>query len=275
MKTLERELSSQWEVLVAPAAPLFSTIIGEPLSFSVQSETSITLGRLVSLLLEMILLEPVDWVSIQDNILSDVQQRADSEECEILNFGPGYGVSKSIQKLPQTAEIRDVSAAGASTASDSSASGISMDDIAIVGMAVDLPGASDADELWNNLCNGVNSCSEIPASRFHIDDFYQKKDEKGNQAKRSINTRYGNFLKNPFLFDNNLFEISPREAKTIDPQQRVLLQTSYRALEDAGYVPDSTPSFARDTFGCFVGNATLDYTENLRADIDVYYSPGK
>ncbi|KAI1446584.1 putative polyketide synthase [Annulohypoxylon stygium] len=274
VKTLERELSSQWEVLVAPAAPLFSTIIGEPLSFSVQSETSITLGRLVSLLLEMILLEPVDWVSIQDNILSDVQQRADSEECEILNFGPGYGVSKSIQKLPQTAEIRDVSAAGASTASDSSASGISMDDIAIVGMAVDLPGASDADELWNNLCNGVNSCSEIPASRFHIDDFYQKKDEKGNQAKRSINTRYGNFLKNPFLFDNNLFEISPREAKTIDPQQRVLLQTSYRALEDAGYVPDSTPSFARDTFGCFVGNATLDYTENLRADIDVYYSPG-
>ncbi|KAI1208282.1 putative polyketide synthase [Annulohypoxylon truncatum] len=271
VEVLGQELSSQWEVPVAPAAPLFSTVTGEPLFIS---ETSTTLGQLVSLLLEMILLEPVDWISVQDSVLSEIQHRADSEKCEILNFGPGYGVSKSTRQLPQAAEIRDVSAAGASSTSEAEASGISLDDIAIVGMAVDLPGASDADELWDNLCNGVNSCSEIPASRFHIDDFYQKKDEKGNRAKRSINTRYGNFLKNPFLFDNDLFDISPREAKSIDPQQRVLLQTSYRALEDAGYVPDSTPSFARDTFGCFVGNATLDYPENLRADIDVYYSPG-
>ena len=60
----------------------------------------------------------------------------------------------------------------------------------------------------------------------------------------------------------------------MDPQHRILLQTAYRSLEDAGYVPDSTPSFARETFGCFIGNATLDYTDNLQNDIDVYYSPG-
>ncbi|KAI1458115.1 beta-ketoacyl synthase [Annulohypoxylon moriforme] len=272
---LAKEMSSQWEIPVTLAAPLFSTVTGKPLSISGKLETSTAFGQLVSLLLEMILLEPVDWVSVQNTVLSEVEHRADSQKCEILNFGPGYGVSKSTRQLPQTAKIRDVSATGASSTLETSASGISLDDIAIVGMAVELPGASDADELWDNLCNGVNSCSELPTSRFHIDDFYQKKDEKGNRAKRSINTRYGNFLKNPFLFDNDLFDISPREAKSIDPQQRVLLQTTYRALEDAGYVPDSTPSFARDTFGCFVGNATLDYTENLRADIDVYYSPGK
>ena len=61
----------------------------------------------------------------------------------------------------------------------------------------------------------------------------------------------------------------------MDPQQRVVLQTAYRALEDAGYVSDSSPTFARETFGCFIGNATLDYTDNLRDDIDVYYSPGE
>lgn len=61
----------------------------------------------------------------------------------------------------------------------------------------------------------------------------------------------------------------------MDPQQRILLQTAYRALEDAGYVPDTTTSFARDTFGCWIGNATLDYVDNLRSDIDVYYSTGK
>lgn len=61
----------------------------------------------------------------------------------------------------------------------------------------------------------------------------------------------------------------------MDPQQRILLQTAYRALEDAGYVPDVTPSFSRSTFGCWIGNSTLDYVDNLRSDIDVYYSTGK
>ncbi|KAI1777287.1 putative polyketide synthase [Hypoxylon cercidicola] len=273
LDALKRELSSQWEVPVVLASPLFSTVTGAPLPLSHKPDSPTTLGQLVKLLLEMILLEPVDWVAVQDSILSEVRQHGASEPCEILNFGPGYGVSKAGQPLPQAVEIRDVSATGVSNPTNGN-SAVSLDDIAIVGMAVDLPGAQDADELWENLCNGVNSCSEIPSSRFHIDNFYQKTDEKGNRAKRSINTRYGNFLQNPFLFDNDLFDISPREAKSIDPQQRVLLQTAYRALEDAGYVPDSTPSFARDTFGCFVGSATLDYTENLRADIDVYYSPG-
>ncbi|KAI1769355.1 putative polyketide synthase [Hypoxylon sp. FL1150] len=274
LNTLERELSSQWEVPVVMAAPLFSTVTGEPLPVSQKPDTPTTLGQLIRLLLEMIFLEPVEWVAVQNTILSEAQQHGASGPCEILNFGPGYGVSKAGRPLPKTVEIRDASATGVSSTHANGPSAISMDDIAIVGMAVDLPGAQDADELWENLCNGVNSCSEIPPSRFHIDDFYQAKDAKGNRAKRSINTRYGNFLGNPFLFDNDLFDISPREAKSIDPQQRVLLQTAYRALEDAGYVPDATPSFARDTFGCFVGSATLDYVENLRADIDVYYSPG-
>lgn len=82
-------------------------------------------------------------------------------------------------------------------------------------------------------------------------------------------------MNNPFRFDHSFFGISPREAKSVDPQQRVLLQTTYKALEDAGYVPDSTPSFAKETFGCYIGNATLDYPDNLKDDIDVYYSPGE
>lgn len=89
-----------------------------------------------------------------------------------------------------------------------------------------------------------------------------------------MGTQFGNFIDDPFLFDNQAFGISPREALSMDPQQRVMLTTVHRALENAGYVPDSTPSFARKTFGCFIGNATLDYVDNLRNDIDVYYSPG-
>lgn len=60
----------------------------------------------------------------------------------------------------------------------------------------------------------------------------------------------------------------------MDPQQRILLHTAYEALEDAGYVPDSTPMFRPDRFGCFIGAATHDYVHNLKDEIDVYYSTG-
>lgn len=89
-----------------------------------------------------------------------------------------------------------------------------------------------------------------------------------------MSVRYGNFLQEPYEFDPGYFNVSPREAKSMDPQQRLLLRASIDALEDAGYTPDSTPSFQRDSFGVYVGVATGDYVDNLRNDIDVYYSPG-
>ena len=117
---------------------------------------------------------------------------------------------------------------------------------------------------------------QIPTSRFDAANVGGGVNRQGEERQhRGLKTRYGNFLKHPFLFDNEFFGISRRETKSMDPQQRILLQTSYRALEDAGYVPDLTPSFSRDTFGCWIGNATLDYVDNLRSDIDVYYSTGK
>ena len=60
----------------------------------------------------------------------------------------------------------------------------------------------------------------------------------------------------------------------MDPQQRILLQVAYHALEDSGYVPNSTRNFDTETFGCFIGASTHDYVQNLRNDIDVYYSTG-
>lgn len=77
-----------------------------------------------------------------------------------------------------------------------------------------------------------------------------------------------------YSFDNGFFNISPREAKSMDPQQRILLHAAQEALEDAGYVADSSPSSQRASAGCYVGLATGDYTDNLRDDIDVFYSPG-
>lgn len=61
----------------------------------------------------------------------------------------------------------------------------------------------------------------------------------------------------------------------MDPQSRILLHAAHAAMEDAGYAEDTTPSFQRKSFGCYIGAATGDYTDNLRNDIDVYYSPGE
>jgi Beta-ketoacyl synthase, N-terminal domain len=158
---LESNVSSMLAAPVASVIPFFSTIPGAPLIFSDNTGIPTTLRQLVARLLEMILLEPVDWVSVHESILSELAKHADSEPCQILNFGPGYGMSKLVRPLPQTIEIRDVSATGAYRIPASEASGVSLDDVAIVGMAVELPDAQDADLLWKNLCNGVDSCSEV------------------------------------------------------------------------------------------------------------------
>ncbi|KAL9045074.1 MAG: hypothetical protein Q9214_001839 [Letrouitia sp. 1 TL-2023] len=207
---------------------------------------------LLEFILDLILIHPVDWAAAQDRIIADMTRAkgATGRSGDILNFGPGYETNSKCKK-------------------DSAP-----DDIAIVGMAVDLPGAADADGLWHVLANGLNTVSEIPDSRFHVEDFQDHGQQPIQNPKRSMKTKFGNFIGDPFQFDASFFSVSPREAKSIDPQQRILLQTAYKALENAGYVPDASPSYSRETFGCYIGNATLDYPANLKDEIDVYYSPG-
>jgi hypothetical protein len=91
----------------------------------------------------------------------DLIEQTTSVPCSILNFGPGYGISRFAGPIPKSVEIRDVSAAGAARVHEADSTNVSLDDIAIVGMAVELPDAQDAAELWENLLNGVNSCSEV------------------------------------------------------------------------------------------------------------------
>jgi acyl transferase domain-containing protein len=54
----------------------------------------------------------------------------------------------------------------------------------------------------------------------------------------------------------------------MDHQQRVLLHTAYEALENAGHVPDTTPTFRRENIGC--GSVRRDYVQNLGEDVDVF-----
>jgi acyl transferase domain-containing protein len=116
--------------------------------------------------------------------------------------------------------------------------------------------------------------AQIPTTRFKVEQYSPF--GSGNQAgnSRHMPTRHGNFLSDPHVFDHQFFNISPREAKSMDPQQKLLSQGALRALDDAGYVPNATPFFQTDTMGCYIGVATDDYVQNLMNDIDVYSSTG-
>jgi hypothetical protein len=128
--------------------------------------------------------------------------------------------------------------------------------IAIVGIGCRFPGASGLDEFWALVRNGVDAITEIPRERWNIDELFDPL--PGTLAKMS--TRWGGFLSGVDRFDPHFFGISPREAAAMDPQQRVLLEVTWEALENAGQPPDE---LAGTRTGVFVGIGGFDYSNVL------------
>jgi acyl transferase domain-containing protein len=129
-------------------------------------------------------------------------------------------------------------------------------DIAIIGMSGKFPDAIDVNEYWNNLTVGKDSVREIPENRWVLDGFY---DPDSNAPNKSY-SKWGGFLSDIDRFDPSFFNISPKEAERMDPQQRLFLQEAWSALEDAGYPPKD---LARKKCGVFVGCTTGDYLSKL------------
>ena len=107
--------------------------------------------------------------------------------------------------------------------------------IAIIGMACKFPGAADLDSFWRLLEEGGNAVTEgVPGSGTgRIGTLFPE------GAVISDGCRYGAFVDDIDQFDESFFRISPVEAQLLDPQQRMTLETSWQALEDAGIDPDS------------------------------------
>ncbi|KAK7966407.1 type I iterative polyketide synthase [Apiospora aurea] len=219
-----------------------------------------------------LLVHCVNWDITTSGMAASVRKSLDQEPIraiKLLSFGPGSeSLFPELQPFDPRLEHVDLSPFKPRKSTRSHLA--SPDSIAIVGMSVNLPRGKGLDELWETLSQGLSAVEEIPETRFNVSDYYSEELHKS----RSMSAKHGAFIHDPFNFDNAFFNISPREAISMDPQQRVLLHAAQEALEDAGYVPDSTPSFQRATMGCYVGVATGDYTDNLRDNIDVFYSPG-
>lgn len=127
--------------------------------------------------------------------------------------------------------------------------------IAIIGIGCRFPGgANSPNAFWKLLRDGVDAITEVPEDRWNMHNFYHPDRDKPGK----INTRYGGFIEQIDQFDAQFFGISPREALRMDPQQRILLEVAWEALEDAGQV---LAKLAGTRTSVFIGSGSRDYGE--------------
>ncbi|MFR9778050.1 amino acid adenylation domain-containing protein [Micromonospora sp. MS34] len=121
--------------------------------------------------------------------------------------------------------------------------------IAVVGMACRFPGARTVDEYWHNIRTGVESVQEFSVEEMLAD---------GADPARLDDPAYvraGTYLPGVDQFDAAFFGFTPREAQTLDPQHRMLLECAWHALEHAGYDPSGHPG----RIGLFAGSGRSTY----------------
>ncbi|NRQ55289.1 MULTISPECIES: non-ribosomal peptide synthetase [unclassified Brevibacillus] len=117
-------------------------------------------------------------------------------------------------------------------------------DIAIIGISCRLPFADNLEQYWTNLLNGTNGITDFPLKRrMDTDPLLRKLWGEPHYAK-------GSYLEEIDRFDAEYFRISPREAEFMDPHQRLLLEVTAEAIEDAGYMGEKIDG--TDT-GVFIG----------------------
>ncbi|WP_144558032.1 non-ribosomal peptide synthetase [Shouchella miscanthi] len=128
--------------------------------------------------------------------------------------------------------------------------------IAIIGMSGKMPGTETLDEFWESICDGDSQISLIPRERWDWEQYYGDPLNEGDFT----DVKYGGFIKDIDKFDSSFFGISPKEAVLMDPQQRLFLETTWKAIEDSGY---KSSDIKGSKTGVFVGVSNKDYDQLL------------
>ncbi|CZR60866.1 related to polyketide synthase [Phialocephala subalpina] len=133
--------------------------------------------------------------------------------------------------------------------------------IAVVGIGCRFPGgANSPQKLWQMLSEGRSGWSEVPHDRWNSNSFHHPSAE----AKDGFDVHGGHFLDQDIsVFEPSFFGISANEAESMDPQQRILLETTYEALENAGIPQEKIRG--SDT-GVYVGYFARDYDRMVFKD---------
>ncbi|KAL6715593.1 hypothetical protein ACLMJK_006554 [Lecanora helva] len=197
----------------------------------------------------------MNLIEMIDRLVLELKQR----DTEILPIGPAnfsQHFGKALDEANVRTSIINASNMGPSPSFYRSGSG----DIAVIGFAGRFPGSDTLHEYWENLEKGRDLHQSIPKDRFDYDGPLSPS---------------GCFIDHPGLFDEKLFHMSSREAAQTDPGQRMMMLTTYEALEMAGYSPNRSPSMRSERIGTFFGQTTDDWREhNQSQDVDIYYVSG-
>ncbi|XP_070784569.1 phthioceranic/hydroxyphthioceranic acid synthase [Enoplosus armatus] len=132
------------------------------------------------------------------------------------------------------------------------------DDIAVVGIGCNFPGGEGLDSFWRVLLEGKNCVVDIPGERFDTSLWYDADDSKPGKTQTTKAALIEGFNE----FDHKFFGITEAEADFMDPQQKLLLQCTYRALEDVGMAMES---ISGSRTGVYIGLMNGDY-EMLQSD---------
>ncbi len=147
--------------------------------------------------------------------------------------------------------------------------------IAVIGMACRFPASPDVDAFWKLLVEGGDAVHRIPDDRWNLEAL-TRYNEGRPLPKPALE---GGWLDRVRDFDHVFFRMSPREARTMDPKQRLSLEVTYEAFEDAGVSPAQVR--AHQTVGMFLGTAQSEYLmrfynrgELTGSKADRYSGPG-
>jgi malonyl CoA-acyl carrier protein transacylase len=129
-------------------------------------------------------------------------------------------------------------------------------DVAVIGMSCRFPQAPTLDAFWELLRDGKDAITEVPSDHWDWRLFYDSDQSNGKKTY----SRWGGFLTDLDQFDPFFFNISHREARLMDPQQRIFLEVSWETFEHAGY---SRESLANKQVGVFVGSSNNGYYHRI------------
>ncbi|MET8826314.1 SDR family NAD(P)-dependent oxidoreductase [Streptomyces sp. NPDC004610] len=124
------------------------------------------------------------------------------------------------------------------------------DPVAVVGLGCRFPGADGPDAFWELLADGRDAIGTVP------DDRFTHHDRRGDGG--TARARLGGFLTGVGALDADFFGIGAHEAAALDPQQMLVLEVAWEALEDAGVAPDT---LAGSATGVFIGISSSDHRE--------------
>lgn len=128
--------------------------------------------------------------------------------------------------------------------------------IAIIGASGKFPKAGDLGEFWQNIRSGRDCIDEVPASRWEIGEYYDPDPQKPDKTY----CKWMGALDDVGAFDARFFNITPREAELMDPQQRLFLETAWHAIEDAALDP---AHLAGTRCGVYVASGPSGYEDRI------------